>query len=446
MKYDLVIIGSGPGGYTAALYAAQKGLKTCLIEKEHIGGVCLNTGCIPTKSYYKSAHLLEQIKRSQNLGINVTDVSLDFTKINERKQQIIKKLSTGVEFLLNKRGVKVIKGTAVFESSKTLTVGTETVEADNIIIATGSEDLQLESMLFSENILSSKTIWNLTDVPEKLLIVGGGVIGCEMANIFAEFGSSVTIVEALNTIIPTIDKDIAKRLAVSLKKKGVKILTSQKVEGAKENKANITDGKNIDFDKAIVCIGRVPVFGELALDNAGVLVDAKKITVDKNLRTNIENVYAIGDCNGQSMLAHVASYEAIVAVDNILGKEREMDYTAVPNCIFTATEIGICGISEDEMTDDMQLSKFLYSSLGKAHTANETDGFIKLIFEKISLRVVGVSIMGENATELIAPAALLISQRSTIEDILQSIYAHPTFSELFPEAAHRAKGFPINSL
>ncbi|MDD4202894.1 MAG: dihydrolipoyl dehydrogenase [Candidatus Omnitrophica bacterium] len=445
-RYDLAIIGAGPGGYTAALYAAQKGLKTCLIEQEQIGGVCLNTGCIPTKTYYKSAYFLEQIKQSDKVGVNIPNFSVDLKKINEHRQNIIKKLSDGVKLLLEKRGVDVILGKAVFDSPGILKVDRQLIEAADIIIASGSKDIELSSMPFSDDIASSKTVWDFHEIPKQLLIVGGGVIGCEMANIFSEFGSKVTIVEAQDLLLPAIDMDISKKLAVILKRKGVNVLTSQKVESVEDNTVVISNAKRIFFDKAIVCVGREPVFRDLFLENIGVVIDRKKINVDKFLRTNIKNIYAIGDCNGKSMLAHVASFEAIVAVDNILGKKREMDYSSVPNCIFTSPEIATCGISEKEMTNDMQISKVMYSSLGKAHTANKTDGFIKIIFEKRSLIVFGVSIMGENATELITHASFLISQKKTIEDILQTIYAHPTFSEIFSEAAHAAIGFPINSI
>ncbi|MFC1703437.1 dihydrolipoyl dehydrogenase [Candidatus Omnitrophota bacterium] len=427
--YDLSVIGAGWAGFTAALEARKKGLNVCLIEKDSVGGVCLHQGCIPTKALVHSAKIASLSKKSEKFGINSEIKAVDFKKIQKRKQELINRLKKGIEFQLKNRGIDLISGTASLKSSDCIAVGDQEIKTKIIIIATGSQSIELPQLQFDgKTILSSKDLLSIDLIPKNLLIVGGGVIGCEFASIFSTLGSKVTIVELLERILPTEDKEISKKIEVSFKKRGVAVMT----------KTNVDSVEKKSFDAILVCVGRKASIDSVNLANAGIKTERGSIVVDEFLRSNIPSIYAIGDCIGGFLLAHVAAYEGIVAANNIAGDNVKADYSTVPNCIFTEPEISSVGLSEDQARNkgyDTAVTKFNFLASGKAHILDETDGFIKLIFDKSTKKILGGSIVGPAATELISVLTLAVKTELTIAQIHDTIFAHPTLSEGIAEAA-----------
>jgi len=378
--YDICIIGAGWAGYSAAIKAKELGLSVCLVEQAAIGGTCLNRGCIPTKVMVNAAKILSQIKKSSQFGIETNAAKINFEKVLQRKQATIEKLRSGMQFQLKTKGIDFVQGRAKIVSLDEISVDSKNIKTKYIIIATGSKPLELPFLKFNQrNIISSDEILDLKFVPESLLIVGGGVIGCEFANIFSSLGTKVAIVEIMEHILPNEDKDVAKKLEVIFKKRGIKILTK-------------TDAKTVPldkFEKVLVCVGRSANIDVEDLAKIGIKNESKGILVNEFLQTNIPNIYAVGDCIGGHQLAHVAAYEGQIASENISGKKLSVDYSAVPNCIFTDPEIASVGLSE-ELTKTKgiayQFAKFDFLSSGMAHILDETDGFIKIIFESNSQR------------------------------------------------------------
>jgi len=426
--YDLCVIGSGWAGFNASTRAAQLGASVCLIEKDEIGGVCLNHGCIPTKVLTKSSDILYSLKKSSGFGINTT-AEFNFTKVLERKRNIIEKLSKGLEHQLKVKNIHCINGEARLNSPTEISVNSEKMEAKNIIIATGSRPVELPSLKFdSKKILSSDNILEIDSPPKNLLIVGGGVIGCEFASIFSAFGSKVTIVEVMERILPTEDKETAKKLEILFKKRGIDILTKTSVESVQLDK----------FDKILVSVGRRPNTDGIGLEKIGVKKDRGGILVDEYLQTNIDNIFSVGDCIGGTLLAHVASYEGRLAAENIFGKHKPINYTATPNCIFTKPEIASVGVNEELAklkNYSFKVVKFNFLASGMAHILDETDGFIKIIVDEKSEEVIGSTIIGPKATELITALTIVIRNKLKISQINDSIIAHPTLSEGIQEAA-----------
>ncbi len=454
-KYDVSILGAGPGGYVGALYAAQLGLKTCLIEEDKIGGVCLNSGCIPTKALVASAKALSCIRNSENLGITARNVTFDFQIIAKRKKEIVEKLKNGIESLLKARGVVIKRAKGTLIDKDTIKTDKETIRSKYIIIATGSNALDIPCAKFDgKSVLSSKEMLQLDSAPNELVIIGGGAIGCEFASIFSELGTHVTIIEMLEHLIPGGDTEISKRLQVALKKKNIGVMTGVKAEDIRVKElggviVKASNGRDIPCDKVLISVGRKPNVNDIGLETLGIKFDKKGIKVNRMLKTNINNIYAIGDCIGGYMYAHVASYEAIVVCNNIAGKKEAVDYSAVPYCIFTNPEVSSCGMNEDLAKSkglDVSLSKFYFRALGKAHTLDKTDGVIKLVTDKKTGKILGADIMGEAASELIAEATLAIKKGLTPEDLVGTIHAHPTMSEAILEVAHVAEGKPIHTL
>ena len=441
--YDICVIGAGPGGYVAAIKAARLGAKVALVEKDFLGGTCLNKGCIPTKALAKSAEILANIRSSQKYGINVDSFALDFKKVMLQKDEIVSRLRSGIDYLIKARKIDLFRAQAHILAPNKIKVGEQIIESQNIIIATGSQPKELPIVPFDgKDIISSDQMLELGALPESLIIIGAGVIGCEFASIFSEFGTKVTLIEALGQILPTIDREISKKMEIIFKKKGIQIYLNAKIEKVAKDQGNIridlNDGKATSGQKVLVCVGRRPDCENIGLENAGIKIEKGRILVDEFLRTSAENIYAVGDCTGQYWLAHTASYQGIKAIENILKQKSPADYSAVPNCIYTDPEIATIGISESQAKEqgiEYKVGKFPFQALGRAHTARQTEGFCKIIIDPKTGRILGAGIMGEHATDLISELALAIRLKATVHDLEEMIHPHPTFSEAIGEAA-----------
>jgi len=459
-EIDVVIIGGGPGGYVAAIKAAHLGLKALLVEKDKLGGVCLNWGCIPTKALVSTAELLNHLQRAGEFGIQVKDYSFDFPAIMKRKDLITQRLSSGVGQLMKANQVRVVKGEGqIIEPGKveiTDSAGQkEVIKAKNIIIATGSSVMSLPIPgINSDGVITSNEALSLSELPSRMLIIGGGVVGIEFAGIFRALGVEVTVVEMLPRILLPIDEEITRRLTQLLKGKGIEILTDSKVKEIKKNHQNLevlistTDGeKIIETEKVLLATGRVPELGNIDVQRLGIELNGKAIKVDEKMRTNIPGIYAVGDVVGKIMLAHVASREGIVAVENISGKEVLMDYKVVPNCVFSMPEVASVGLTEEEArkeNDNIKVSKFPFLANGKALGMGETEGMVKIIADGDTFELLGVHILGTHASDLIAEGTLALSMEATAFEIVNTIHAHPTLAEAVAEAAEGVLGKPIH--
>jgi dihydrolipoamide dehydrogenase len=438
-SYDLVIIGSGPGGYVAALYASRQNLSVCVIEKDSLGGTCLNRGCIPTKALLHSASLATKIRGCKDFGMSVDGLKIDFPAVAARKDTIVARLKTGIETLFKAGRIDLIKGAARFISADTVTVAGENIHGRNFVIASGSVPAALPGITIDEKrICSSDGILALTEVPRSITVVGGGVIGCEFASLFNALGSKVSIVELLDRILATQSKEVSKKTEVILKKRGISVSTSTRFDLAAAT----------DSDKILVSVGRRPNTEGLGLDAIGVGLEKGRVAVDSNLRTKVKNIYAIGDCVSGPQLAHKASYDGMLAVDNILGGQRAVDYSNIPNCVWTDPEIASVGMTEEEARaahPDSKVAKFPYIASGKAYIMGKPEGFIKLIGDAAG-RILGVEIFGEEACDLIGEAALAREKGVTIKELSRVVHGHPTLSEMYQEAAHIFCGTPIHSI
>ena len=426
--YDLTIVGCGWAGFNAALRARDLGLKVCLIEKEQVGGTCLNLGCIPTKALIQSAKVYALTKKSPLFGIEASNPKIDFNKIQERKDKIIQQLRSGMQFML--KNIDFLNAEAKILSAEEIEAGGKTIKTKFILIATGSRPIELSTFKFDgKKILSSNEILNLKEIPESLLIVGGGVIGCEFASLFSILGSQVTIAEKMPQLLPGEDGEVAKKIESLFKKKGIKVNT--------DTDANTLNAA--DYNLILVCVGRAPKTEGLGLEKIGVKLDKNKILVDEYLKTNVNNIYAAGDCTGKTMLAHFAAYQGIIAAENTAHADRlqKADNANIPNCVFTDPEISSVGLNEDMAKNkgiDININKFDFLGLGMARITDETEGFLKIISDKKTGRVLGASIIGPRATELIATLTLAASTQLKISQLKSIIFAHPTFSEAIGEA------------
>lgn len=448
-KFDLVVIGGGPGGYVASIRASQLGLKVAVVEEREMGGTCLNRGCIPTKALLHSAEVYQTAKHSNAFGIKVDGVSFDYRKIAENKNSVVKKLRGGVEFLVKSNGGTIISGKAFIKDKNTIEVtGRENViiKMDKIIIATGSRPSKppIEG-IDGDKVLDSDKVLELSKCPEKVIIIGGGVIGVEFATIFNTLGKEVTIVEMLDTIIPGVDAEISTLLRKSLEAKGVKIFTGSKVTSISSEKGAVCtfekEGKvqNVKGDLTIVAIGRKPNSENLGLEKVGVATEKGFIKVDDRMETSVKGVYAIGDVTGKVLLAHVASEQGLVAAANAAGKNQMMNYTVVPSCIYTNPEIAAVGMTETEAANikiNFKVGKFPVSANGKSMIMGEKEGLVKIITDNKTGEILGAHIMGPRATDMIAEMCVAMKLESTIDEISETIHPHPTVSEIIMEAAH----------
>jgi dihydrolipoamide dehydrogenase len=442
----MVIIGGGPAGYVGAIRASQLGANVTLIERDEVGGTCLNVGCIPTKVLISTAHLFLSMKRSDRWGLKTQGVNLDFPQIMKRKQMVAQRLVTGVKSLLKANGVNLLKGTARFLDERAI----------EILIATGSVPIMLPIPgMELEGVVDSTGALSFTEVPKSMLIIGGGAIGCEFAYIYNSFGTQVTIVEMLSQILPGEDTEIVATLRDSLERAGMKIFTASKVTKiarGKDGKKIVTTSSpkgemNIEVEKVLVSVGRKANTKDLGLEKIGIKMDRTNIVVDEHLKTNLPDISAAGDCIGNWLLAHVASMEAELAVENALGAQKKMDYTAVPRCIFTHPEIGSVGLTEKQATDQgikIKTGKFPFLANGRAQAENEAEGMVKIIADANSNKILGAHILGPRATDLIAELTLAIQMGAKTEDIIDTIHAHPTLAEPAREAALKLEGRPIH--
>jgi dihydrolipoamide dehydrogenase len=481
--FDLVVVGGGPGGYPAAIRAAQRGLRVALIEKERVGGVCLNWGCIPTKAMLRSADVFETIQHSADFGVLADNVRLDYARVLQRKDTVVKGLTDGVGQLLKANGVTVFNGHARFTAPTRLDVTgvgkaplgqggplynapadgkgqpQSQVEGKHIIIATGSMPASLPIPGADlPGVINSDGAFMLRDVPSKIVIIGGGAVGTEWASLFAAFGSEVTLVELLPTLLPIEDEDMGRTLARSFQKRGLKVLTSStvaRIEQGKGKQLHVTitdkDGKNeqaVDVDNVLVGVSRRPNTLDLDLERAGVKTDRRGyIEVDERMRTNAQNVFAIGDVVGKIQLAHVATHQGMVAAGVVAGHDEKMDYKAVPGATFTHPEVASVGLSEakaKEAGHDVVVGKFPFAALGRAQTYGSTEGLVKVVADRKYGEILGVHIIGPSASDLIPEAVLALTLEATLEDIANAIHAHPTLGEGTMEASMVALGLPLH--
>ncbi len=460
--FDVVIIGAGPGGYVAAIRAAQLGLRTALVEKQEVGGVCLNRGCIPTKAMLRSVQVLEDTRRGEEFGVLADNVRLDYSRVLSRRDQVVANLRRGVEFLLKSNGVQLVRGTAQLTARDRVEVrtngATTALEARNVVIATGSEPAMLPVPGASgPGIIDSDGALLLDRVPHSILVVGGGAVGTEWATIFSAFGAKVTIVEMMPTLLPLEDEDIGRILARSFSRRGIQVYTGSRLVGLSPGpnggwQGTITtpDGREeqVSAEFVLVAVGRKPLTRGLNLEAAGVRTGPRGfIEVDNRLQTNVPGVYAIGDVTGKYLLAHVASHQGIVAVENIAGRSRSIDYKAIPSVTFTHPEVATVGLSEAKAREqgyEVKTGQFPFSALGRAHTYGDTEGMVKIVADAKYGEVLGVHIIGPSASDLIPEATLGLNLEVTLEDIAETVHAHPTFPEAVMEAAAAALGRPLH--
>ncbi len=455
-EYELIVIGSGPAGYVAAIRAAQLGLNTAIIEKEKtLGGTCLNVGCIPSKALLQSTELYAKLlETGSEHGIKCGKTSFDFDQMMKRKESVVKSLVDGVAGLMSKNKIDVHTGVASFEDPHTLVIGNEKVRGRNILIATGSESIDLPFLPFDEKrVVSSTGALALEKLPKRMAVIGGGVIGVELASVFSRIGSDVTVIEMLDHICPSMDGDVSKAILKIFKKQGINFSLSTKVEeaevGKKEIALKLDSGDSLSVDVVLVSVGRRPFTKELKLDQAG--IDTTKqgfIPVNDHFQTKVPHIFAVGDVIEGVMLAHKASEEGVVAAEIIAGHTAEMDYLTVPNVIYTHPEVAAIGLTEEEAKSaglDVMVGRFQFKGNGRARAAMETEGFVKVIGEKKGGHLVGMHIVGASASELIAEPMIALKQRAKIADLADCPQAHPTLSEAIKEACLDALGRVIHS-
>ncbi len=460
-RYELVVIGAGPGGYVAAIRAAQLGLKTAVVEKDKPGGVCLNWGCIPSKAILTSAELYETVKEGEHYGVKVHGLSCDYPQVIKRSREVAERLAKGVEFLLRKNRIPLLAGTGRLEGKNRVIVetngqGAQQVEADRILIATGSGERTLPGLeVDGKQILTSREALIDTEIPEAILIIGGGAVGVEFAYIYSVFGSRVTVVEMEKQLLPGIDAEVARELERVFKKKGIEVLTGTKFHSIEKFPSRLEvaldsggDVKRRTANKVLVAVGRTPLSGGLGLEALGVELNRGYIKVDEQMRTANETIYAIGDVNGPPLLAHAASEEGIAAVEFMVGKrDKAVDPLRIPACIYCQPEIAVIGLSEEQAQArgyEVKTGKFPFRALGKAIAAGHEEGFVKLVVDKEYGEILGCHIIGRGATDLIAEAGLARTLEATTAELSGTVHAHPTLAEAIMEAALNAEGRGIN--
>lgn len=455
-KFKIAVIGGGPAGYVAAIQAAASGQSVALIEAEDMGGTCLNWGCIPTKTLLAGAELLTKIRQAHQFGIFCDNLTFDYAKMKERKDQVVQKIKKSLEGLIAAHKIVIISGYGEFLSPHEIKISgekNEIIEAEKVIIATGSRPKKIKSLPFDyQRVHDSSSLLEIEELPKKMVIIGGGVIGCEFASLFNTLGVDVTILEAMQSLLPLETKTVSHPLTQAFIKKGIKCKTSVFVESIEKNecglKVHVKDEAPIDCDMALVAIGRDLNTQDIGLEKAGVLADERgAILVNDKMQTSVPHIYAIGDITAKVMLAHVASHQGIVAAKNATGKEAIMHYDAVPNVIFTHPEIATCGLSL-EMAQKRGIkahsAKYPFMALGKSIAAGETEGFAEVVVDSQTGQILGAQVVGYEASCLIAEITLAIQNELTLDSIIDTIHAHPTISESWLEASLIAFGTPIH--
>lgn len=461
IEVDTLIVGSGPGGYVAAIRAAQLGQKVTIVDKGDLGGTCLNVGCIPSKALIQAGHLAEAAHGNEDLGITSENVSIDFSKVQEWKGSVVNRLTSGVEGLLKGNKVDIVKGEVFFVDNQHAKVMDEkqsqTYTFKDCIIATGSSPIEIPSFPFSDRVLDSSGGLALEEIPESLVVIGGGYIGTELGSAYANFGTKVTILEGAEDILNTFEKQMRSIVKKRLKKNDVSVETNALAQGVEETDDGVkvtyeVNGKEetVEADYVLVTVGRKPNTEEIGLEQVGIEVDDKGLVkIDKQCRTNVENIYAIGDIVAGLPLAHKASYEGKVAAEAISGQKSEIDYLGMPAVVFSDPEMATVGYTEQDAKDEgieIKPAKFPFAANGRALSLNDTEGFLKLITRKEDGLVIGGQIVGPNASDMIAEIGLAIEAGMTAEDIALTVHAHPTLGEITMEAAEVALGTPIHML
>ncbi len=457
---NVVVIGGGPGGYVAAIRAAQLGARVTLVEKDKLGGTCLNVGCIPTKVLLHTAELFNELDHVKELGIDVKNPRVDWKTLMKRKERIVAQLTGGVKGLLVSNGIEIVKGTASFRSSGEIGVdwadgNTMNIEADSFIIATGSVPfVPPVPGTHLPGVITSSEALSLDVVPKSMVIIGGGVIGVEFASIYSSLGCSVTIIEMMDQILPNMEEELADILKGSLLSRGVKVNTQAKVTSINKDGIGLQvrfeekgAEKAVSAEKVVVAVGRRPNTAGLNLEAAGVRLNKDRIIVNDRMKTAAENIYAVGDCTGKMMLAHAAFVQGVAAAENIMGKDTKMDYKTVPSCVYTQPELASVGMTEKlalERGHDIKVGRFPLMANAKSLIMNQTGGMVKVISDKKYDEVLGVHILGPRATDLITQGALALRLEATLEEIISTVHAHPTVGEALQEAALAADGAAIH--
>jgi dihydrolipoamide dehydrogenase len=459
IETDTLVIGAGPGGYVAAIRAAQLGQKVTVVEKGTLGGVCLNVGCIPSKAIIAAGHRFEEAQHSEDMGIKAENVTVDFAKVQEFKQGVVKKLTGGVAGLLKGNKIDVAYGEAYFVDNETIKVMDETksqtYKFKNVIIATGSRPIEIPSFKYSKRVIDSTGALNLQELPKKLVVIGGGVIGIELGTAYANFGTEVTFIEASDDILVGFEKQMSALVKRGLKKKGAEIHTKASAKSVEETDTGVKvtfevkgEEQTIEADYLLVTVGRRPNTDELGLEQVGVEMSERGIIkIDKQCRTNIPNIFAIGDIVEGPQLAHKASYEGKIAAEVIAGEKAEIDYLGIPAVVFSEPELATVGYTEALAKEDgieFVAAKFPFAANGRALSINNTDGFLKLVTRKEDGLVIGAQIAGPSASDMVSELSLAIEAGMTAEDIAMTIHAHPTLGEITMEAAEVAIGTPIH--
>ncbi len=445
-KYDIIVLGSGPGGYVTAIRASQLGFKTAIVEKESLGGVCLNWGCIPTKALLKSAQVFEYLKHAEDYGLSVKDYDKDFDAVVNRSRNVAEGMSKGVQFLMKKNKIDVINGFGKLKPGKKVAVDGKEYSADHIIVATGARSRELPSLpQDGKKVIGYRQAMTLKEQPKKMIVVGSGAIGVEFAYFYNSMGTEVTIVEYLPTIVPVEDADVSKQLEKSFKKSGIKIMTSAEVTSVDTSgsgvKATVKTKKGeevLEADLVLSAVGIKTNIEGIGLEDVGIAVDRDKILVNDYYQTNIPGYYAIGDVTPGQALAHVASAEGILCVEKIAGQHVEaLDYGNIPGCTYASPEIASVGLTEKQAKEqglDIKVGKFPFSASGKASAAGTKDGFVKVIFDAKYGEWLGCHMIGAGVTDMIAEAVLGRKLETTGHEVLKAVHPHPTMSEAVMEA------------
>ncbi|MBI4596325.1 MAG: dihydrolipoyl dehydrogenase [Candidatus Tectomicrobia bacterium] len=461
--YNLAVLGSGPGGYVGAIRAAQLGLKVALVEKENLGGVCLNWGCIPTKALLKNAEVISLLQRADEFGISISNYSASFAKAVERSRKVSQQLSKGVEFLMKKNKVDVFYGHGRLTSREKLEIldqnglVTNEISAQKILLATGSRTKVFPGMeIDGKRIIGSSEAMVLEEAPKSMAIIGAGAIGVEFAYLFSAYGTEITLIEMLPRILPLEDREISETLQRSFKKRGIKVHTDARVDALNPIDQGVevvlseNGGKQtVTVEKVLLAVGRTPNSENIGLESMGIRTEKGFITVDKNYRTNIENIYAAGDLIGAPLLAHVASAEAVAALEIMAGVETSyLNYEAIPSCTYCQPQVASVGLTEEKAKEkgyEVKVGKFFYRANGKALAIGEPEGLVKIVTESKYGEILGVHIIGAEATELIAESSLGKAIEATYQDLGKTIHSHPTLSEMIMEAAKGVDGLAIHS-
>jgi len=457
-EYDIAVLGAGPGGYVAAIWGARLGASVALIEKDRIGGTCLNRGCIPTKVMTEAAEILKVLERTKGFGIITSNPEVDWERLASRRDEVVSRLRRGLETILKARNIDLIFGTGSLRPGGGISVergdGSRTeIKAKKIVIATGSIPSGLPGIEIDEDrVMTSDGALKLTSPPKSLLVIGGGIIGCELGWALRKLGSKeVTIVEVLQRILPNEDPDVSRIVTSSLEREGVRIMTGRKVEGIEKGKGDVvaflSSGERIEVEKVLVAVGRSPSLEGIDTKGLGLRMEGGWIWTNDMMETNIPGLYAIGDVTGGPLLAHAASAQGMVAVENALGGKRTFKRALVPSCIYTYPEVGRIGMTEDEAkrkVGRVKVGRFPMSANSMALIKGETEGFVKMIADERTGEILGVHMVGPNATELISELSLALGMEALAEDISRAIHPHPTISEAIMEAAHDLLGMAVH--